>query len=110
MRLLEFGLLQIHKTLGLSEPSYHTIESDEYTVFRMGVPGLKEKDIDIKIIGKNRIVIKSLRASRFTPEFYYAFAMPCNVIRDETYASIVDGILSVRIAKDVSKINKININ
>lgn len=100
MRLLDNGLYQINKNLGFSESRFDVLDGDEYIVFRMAVPGLRDKDVDIRVRDSNRILIKSLRASKFCSPFYYVFATSCDIAKEETYAMVKDGILTIKFKKD----------
>ena len=99
LKLLDYGLYQVYKTLGVVGTSYDVVENDKQFIITIGVPGLLRNDIDITIREGKRMIIKSKRSSKFTPEFSYIFIIPCVVIRDETYATVKDGILSVFIKK-----------
>jgi HSP20 family molecular chaperone IbpA len=99
MRLFDCGLYQVYKTLGAVGTSYDVVENDEQFIITIGVPGLVRDDIDITIRDGKRMVIKSKKASKFTPEFSYVFTIPCVVVKNETYASVRDGVLSVFIQK-----------
>lgn len=99
LRLQDYGLYQVYKTLGVVGTSYDVVENDNQFIITIGIPGLIRDDIDITIRDGKRMVIKSKRVSRFTPEFSYVFIIPCVVVRDETYATVKNGVLSVFIQK-----------
>jgi HSP20 family molecular chaperone IbpA len=99
LRLLDFGLYQIYKNLGVVGTSYDVQENDEQFIITIGVPGLVRSDIDITIRGGKRMVIKSKRSTKFTPDFSYVFHIPCKVIKDETFATVKEGVLTVFIQK-----------
>ena len=99
LRLLDHGLYQIYKNLGAFGMTYNIEDTEEQIIFTMGVPGMKEGDMDIRIKDGLRLVVKSVNKSRYTPDFCYAFILPCKVIKKETYATVIDGILSVFIKK-----------
>jgi len=98
-RLLDYGLYQSFKTLGAFGAMYDMQENENELIFTMGVPGLVQENIDIRIRDGKRLVIKSLKSSKYTPEFYYTFILPCEVIKKETYANIENGVLEVHIQK-----------
>lgn len=99
LRMLDYGLYQVYKNLGAFGSFYDTIDGEDSITFMMGVPGLKEDDIDVRIKDGRRLVVKSLKSSKFTPDFNYAFLLPCKVVKKETFATIKDGVLSVVIKK-----------
>lgn len=100
LRLLDYGLYQAYKTLGAFETAYDVKNTEEEIVFTMGIPGLVEEDVDIKIREGKRFIIKSKRHSKFTPPFSYVFSLPCRINKDETYASVKNGILEVHLKKE----------
>lgn len=99
MKLLDYGLYQVYKNLGMVGTSYDVQETDTQIIVTLGVPGLTKKDIDVTIREGSRLRIKSMRSTKFAPDFLYVFSIPCPVLKDETYAVVQDGILSVYIQK-----------
>ena len=99
LKMLDFGLYQIYKNLGAFGMSYDVNEVDDKIIFTMGVPGMVEDDIDIRIKDGRRLIVKSLKPSKYVPEFNYAFILPCKVIKKETYASVKNGVLTIYIQK-----------
>jgi HSP20 family molecular chaperone IbpA len=109
MRLLDYGLYQNFKTLGVFGAMYDMQENENELIFTMGVPGLTQENIDIRIRDGRRLVVKSLKSSKYTPEFNYTFVLPCDVVKKETYANIENGVLEVHIQKDEVKEYKIKL-
>jgi HSP20 family molecular chaperone IbpA len=101
MKLLDHGLCQLHKNLGVIEMAYDTITTDDKIVIKLPVPGLHECDIDVRIVGNRRLIVKNTRDCKFTKEFYYVFAIPCEIIKDDTYIVLRDGILTICVQKKV---------
>jgi HSP20 family molecular chaperone IbpA len=99
LRLLDSGLYQIYKNLGVIGMSYDTEENEEKIIFTMSVPGMTDADVDVRIKDGRRLTIKSINSSKYTPEFHYAFILPCKVIKKETYATVKNGVLTVYIQK-----------
>lgn len=100
LRMLDYGFYQIYKNLGVFGTFYDTTENDENITFTMSVPGLMEDGIDIRIKESRRLVVKSLKSSKYTPDFNYAFVLPCKVIKKETFANLKDGVLTIVMKKD----------
>jgi HSP20 family molecular chaperone IbpA len=105
---MEHGLFQLYKNLGVCDTAYDIEDLDDKIILTMGVPGLKQSDVDIRIRDGRRLVAKS-KGGKFTPPFYYAFALPCEIIKEETYCSVRDGVLTVSIQKKESSEFKISI-
>jgi HSP20 family molecular chaperone IbpA len=101
MRLLESGLCQIYKNLGVFGTVYNIEDLEEKIIFTMSVPGLMRKDIDVLIRDDKKLIVKCDKDSKFTPPFYYAFILPCEVDKEETFAITKDGVLTVSIQKRV---------
>jgi HSP20 family molecular chaperone IbpA len=99
IRLLDYGLYQKFKTLGAFDTFYDVQENDEEFIFTMGIPGLTQKDVDLRIRDNKRLIIKSLKESKYTPEFSYSFVLPTGIIEKDTYANIENGILEVHMYK-----------
>jgi HSP20 family molecular chaperone IbpA len=110
MELLDHGLYQIYRNLGVSIESYDVQETDDKIIITFGVPGLVKKDIDVTIRGGTKLRIKSMRSTKFTPDFLYVFAIPCSILKEETYAVVQDGILTVYIQKAESLEFKVKLN
>jgi HSP20 family molecular chaperone IbpA len=99
MNIIDYGLYQIYKNLGVVGTSYDAQETEDEIIFTMGVPGLAREDIDIRIVNNRRLVIKSIKDARFTPKFNCAYVLPCEIAKKETYATVKEGILTVHIKK-----------
>jgi len=82
MRLLDYGLYQSFKTLGVFGTMYDMQENENELIFTMGVPGLTQENIDIRIRDGRRLVVKSLKSSKYTPEFCYTFVLPCDEVKE----------------------------
>jgi HSP20 family molecular chaperone IbpA len=100
--MLDYGLCQIYKNMGMMGTSYDVQENDEHFVITMGVPGLVRDDIEILIKGGRRMQIKSKKSAKFTPDFSYVFSIPCAVDKEETHATVKNGVLTVFIKKTES--------
>jgi len=98
-RLLDHGFYQIFRNLGAFETLYDVKENDEELIFTMGVPGMTQEDIDLRIKDNRRLLIKSNKPTKYTPEFRYAFILPCKVDKKETYASVDKGVLEIHLKK-----------
>ena len=109
LRLLDHGLYQMYKNLGAFGMAYNIEDTKEQIIFTMGVPGMKEGDVDIRIKDGRRLVVKSINKSKYTPEFCYVFLLPCKIIKKETYGNIENGVLSVYIQKAEPDEYKINL-
>jgi len=109
MNLLDYGLYQVYKNLGVVGTSCDVNDVDDKIVFSMGVSGLTREDIDIRIVNNKRLVIKSMKESRFTPMFHYAYVLPCEVVKKETYATVKDGILTVYLKKKENSEYKVSL-
>lgn len=107
MYMLDYGLFQLYKNMGVFGSAYYVDDKEDKIIFQMSVPGLAEKDIDIRIRDDKRLVLKSEQHSKFTPDFYYAFVLPCKIKKDETFASIDNGILTVTLKKE--KVNEFKV-
>jgi HSP20 family molecular chaperone IbpA len=100
MKMLDYGLFQLYKNLGVYGAAYDVQDNDDEIIFTMGVPGMKEEDIDVRVRDNKRLVIKSLKTSKYTPEFNYVFTLPVGIIKKETYAMVHDGLLEVHLKKE----------
>jgi len=80
LKLLDSGLYQIYKNLGAFGISYDTEENEEKIIFTMSVPGMTDADVDVRIRDGRRLTVKSIRSSKYTPEFHYAFVLPLSLI------------------------------
>ena len=104
--LLDYGLYQMHKQLGCFGMAYDIQDGKKEIIFSMSVPGLKKEDIEIKIRDGRRLVLKSIKSSKFTPDFYYAFILPCKISERGALASMEDGVLTVKMEKkEVKEVN-----
>lgn len=103
LRFLDYGFYQMYKTMGCFGINYDVQETEKQIFFKMGTPGLKKEDIEIKIRDGKRLIVKSLKSNKFTQDFYYAFVLPTEISKDETFASLEDGILTVTLEKKKPK-------
>jgi HSP20 family molecular chaperone IbpA len=99
MRMLDYGLFQLYKNMGVFGTAYDVEENENEIIFKMGVPGLDKEDIDILIRNGKRLIIKSEKNSKFTQPFYYAFVLPYPINEKETEAGIKNGILIIKLKK-----------
>ena len=107
--MLDYGLYQVYKTMGMAGTSYDVQESDDHFVITMGVPGLIRDDIEVLIKNGRRMTIRSKKSSKFTADFSYVFAIPCAVEKEETNATVKNGVLTVFIKKSESMDYKIEL-
>ena len=106
--LLEYGMYLMNNNLGMHKSDYDVQETDIKYILSLKVPGLREQDIDVKIKNDRRLTIKSKRKTTFTPEFSYVFLIPVKINKEETYASVDNGVLEVHLIKAESEEFKIN--
>jgi HSP20 family molecular chaperone IbpA len=99
LKLFDYGLYQMYKNLGAFGMSYDVEEKEDQIIFTMGVPGMAEGDIDVRVKDGRRLVVRSLNKSKYVPDFCYSFVLPCKVIKKETYATVKNGVLSIFIKK-----------
>merc|ERR1712232_175384 len=76
----------------------------------MGVPGVKEEDIDIKI-DEGRLTVQGQRessseSSRFTSKFSKTFSLDKTVDAEKFAATLKNGILTVSAPKDMKKLEE----
>ena len=109
MNIIDYGLYQVYKNLGVVGTSYDIQENDDQYIFTIGIPGLSREDIDIRIVNGKRLIIKSLKEARFTPKFNCAYVLASEVIKKETYATVKDGILTVFLKKKENSEYKIRL-
>ena len=109
MRMLDYGLYQIFSNFGVAGASYDVTENDEQFILSIGVPGLTRSDVDITVQNSKRMIIKSIKSNRFSPEFSYVFTIPCEVDKEKTYANVKNGILTVYIQKKEGSEYKISL-
>jgi HSP20 family molecular chaperone IbpA len=107
MRMIDSGLYQVYKNLGVFGTVYNIEDIEGKIIFTMGVPGLIKRDIDVRIRDNRRLIVRCDKDSKFTPPFYYAFILPCEVDKDETFAITRDGVLTVSIQKKESSDYKV---
>jgi HSP20 family molecular chaperone IbpA len=98
-RLLDYGLYQMYKTLGCVGMSYDVDENDKTITINVSVPGLKKEDIEVKVRDGRRLVLKSVKSSKYTPDFYYSFILPSEITKKGAIASLQDGVLTVKLEK-----------
>jgi HSP20 family molecular chaperone IbpA len=79
--------------------AYDVQENKKEIVFTMGVPGMKKEDIEIKIRDSRRLVLRSLKSTKYTPDFHYAFVLPCEISKRGAIASMEDGVLTVKLER-----------
>jgi len=106
LQLLDHGLYRMSRKMGVMEEPYDVIDTDDSILFSMGVPGLSEKDIDVKVGNGQRLIIKSKRESRFTPIFRFVFILPCKINETETMAMVKMGVITIRLAKRINDYDK----
>ena len=89
---------------------YELIDNNEKFELKVDVPGLKEKDIDIKL-DDGKITIQGQRVamsemSRFTSNFSKTFSLDPTVDVDKFTASLKNGVLNVSAPKDLAKLEE----
>lgn len=97
-------------------------EDEGYVHVEMALPGMKEKDIDVKIENGSLAVRatkeeeekkkekKKVYASSLRANFFYSTTLPGNVDSSSVDAELKDGVLTVKIAKsEESKPKKIQV-
>jgi HSP20 family molecular chaperone IbpA len=102
MKLMEYGLFQLYKNLGVFGTVYDIEDLDDKIIFTMSVAGLRYADIDVRIRDGKRLIVRCSKDCKYTPPFYYAFSLPCEVIKEETFCTVKDGLLTVTIQKKES--------
>lgn len=98
-RLLDHGFYHVFKNMGAFETFYNVTETDEELIFTMGVPGMAEGDIDLRIRDDRRLLVKSNKSCKYTPDFKYAFILPCKIDKKETFATVEKGVLEIHLRK-----------
>jgi HSP20 family protein len=92
-------------------PAIDVFERDDRFVVRAELPGMKEEDIDVSVIG-NRLIIKGERKAESeveTKDYYYSersygsfsrsMDMPSDVDAKKIKASYHDGVLEINLPK-----------
>lgn len=92
-------------------PAIEVFEKEDKFVVRAELPGMKEEDIDVSVVG-NTLTIKGERKAesevkeedyycceRSYGSFYRAITLPTNVDTEKIEASYGDGILEVNLPK-----------
>ena len=89
------------------------LESDQDYRYELSTPGFNKTDIKVEIVGKKIIVtgdkkndtkVEYISKEYYTTKFSRSFETPENIILDEVYAKIEDGITTLFIPKEtVSK-------
>ena len=97
--LLEYGMFLMNNNLGIHKSEYDVQETDEKYILSLRVPGLREQDIDVKVRNDRKLMIKSKRDTKFTSEFSYVFLIPTRIKKENTYATVEDGVLEVHLFK-----------
>jgi len=89
---------------------YELIDNEEKFQLTMDVPGVQEKDIDIKLddgtltVQGHRLV--STESSQFTSSFFQSFSLDRTVDVDTFTASLKNGVLVVSASKDLAKLEE----
>jgi len=89
---------------------YELIDNEEKFQLTMDVPGVQEKDIDIKLddgtltVQGHRVV--STESSQFTSSFFQSFSLDRTVDVDTFTASLKNGVLVVSASKDLAKLEE----
>ena len=92
-------------------PAFDVKETKESFLFKADLPGLKDKDVDVKLTG-NRLTISGKRESdhedqtdtyyayeRTYGSFMRAFTLPDGIDHDHVQASLKEGVLTVAVPK-----------
>ncbi len=84
-------------------------EADDAYVLEAELPGVKEKDVDIEIVGNELIISGEIteherkgtlrRQTRRTGRFDYRVTLPEHLDADKIDAKLADGVLTVRVPK-----------
>ena len=99
-------------------PAFEVKETKDSFQFKADLPGIKDKDIEIKLTG-NRLVISGKREDEvedkgdtyYTYErsfgsFQRAFMLPDGLDADHVFAELKDGVLTVAIPKKAAVLTK----
>lgn len=88
--------------MGVSR-KYYTEEEDEYRILiKIAVPGVKTTK-DIKVTITKTVVKVYFAGNQFCDSFLYVYKIPNNIIKEEAYADLTDGVLEVFIPKNLEK-------
>jgi len=92
-------------------PAFEVKETRDAFLFRADIPGMKEKDIEVNLIG-NRLSIAGERTEedvqqgetyysreRSYGRFYRSFTLPEGIDTDHVHATLEAGVLTVAISK-----------
>ena len=97
---MERGIYQVGKFLGVQKNYYIEYETGEYYIVKIAVPGEAEVENITVVMSNNTLKIR-YPGNIFTEEFYYYYRVPGSFIKDETFAELEDGVLSVKIRKNL---------
>ena len=97
---MDRGIYQKSKSLGVQKNYFVEFENKEYITIKIALPG--ENDVDIIKIVMHKDVLKiNYPGNTFTDEFYYYYRVDVPIIKRETYAELKDGVLTIKIKKDL---------
>lgn len=84
-------------------------ETDDAYVVEAELPGVKRSDVDVELVGNELVITGEVkererkgvlrRQTRRTGRFDYRVGLPDTVDADKVDASLVDGVLNVRVPK-----------
>lgn len=97
---MDRGIYQIGKSLGVQKNYYYEYETDEFYIVKIAIPG--ESDIEnIVVVVSNNVLKIKYPGNLFTEQFYYYYKINTPFIKDLTFAELEDGVLCVKIRKDL---------
>lgn len=100
--MLDRGIYQLSKSIGLNR-KYYVENEDQYGIsIRIAVPGVKSSR-EIKATVSSGKLKVFFNGNEFCDSFLYLYKLPDNVIKEETFADLNDGVLEIFIPKNLEK-------
>jgi HSP20 family molecular chaperone IbpA len=97
--MLERGLFQIQKTLGLGEKYFKEEENDKGIRIRLAVPGAMDPS-EFKVTMNSHRLKVLYPGNIFCNSFIYIYPLPRNIDKQNSSADLENGILIIIIPKN----------
>lgn len=97
---MDRGIYQKSKSFGVQKNYFIEFEDLEYITIKIAIPG--ENDVhSIKIVMDKGVLKVNYPGNTFTEEFYYYYKTEVSVSKKDTYAELEDGVLTIKIKKNL---------